>query len=75
MSAPIVDQIQSLLAQLQELNVQDPPPQLQEHLLALQTATSATQAKLHKHTNGDRQLLGDGTREKTAFPGEFNLPF
>ncbi|KAJ6582442.1 hypothetical protein B0H10DRAFT_1962488 [Mycena sp. CBHHK59/15] len=69
MSAPIVDQIQSLLAQLQELDVQDPPPQLQEHLLALQTVTSATQAKLHKHTDGDRQLLGDGTREKTAFPG------
>ncbi|KAJ6546385.1 hypothetical protein DFH09DRAFT_1506854 [Mycena vulgaris] len=50
------------------------PPGLQEHLLALQTATSATQAKLHKHTDGDRQLLGDGTRERTAFPEIHSTP-
>lgn len=48
MSAQNLDQLQSLLAQLQDLNLKDPSPGLEQHFSILKAAASATQAELQK---------------------------
>lgn len=69
MSTPIVGQIQSLLAQLKELNLKDPPPELEEQLLALQAAASATQAELHKYALHSTNDAG----KMAVLPGELQI--
>ncbi|KAJ7433203.1 hypothetical protein B0H11DRAFT_771429 [Mycena galericulata] len=56
MSRPLVDQLQSLLAQLQHLDLEDPPPSLQQHLLTLGVAASATQEALQKDGENTNQV-------------------
>ncbi|KAJ6618296.1 hypothetical protein B0H10DRAFT_1947682 [Mycena sp. CBHHK59/15] len=47
--SPIVIQLQALLAQLENLELQEPDPELEQQLLCLAAAAAATQNKIDKH--------------------------
>ncbi|KAJ7197472.1 hypothetical protein GGX14DRAFT_402705 [Mycena pura] len=74
MSTAITDQIQALLGQLQDLNLKQPDPTLNQQLLALSQAAASAQQRMGSHEISARSTLPEPSIADTSSNPHYSAP-